>query len=186
MTPFYSSSPISFAKHPITEDVYTNFSKWTAATGLWNAYTPIGATKLLSWENLPSVVDGKRNRLVAVHDGRPYYNVGLIRLQAIDLVTNTYVDIPVTGSVPVMNNILGGAMVHDTDNDRYLLFWNHVEDGTTDVFSINPDTGASTLISNVRPPQIHSMYGRAAYFQQLGGVAYLPSFASNILFMPTR
>jgi hypothetical protein len=188
-TPFWDSSPMTFAKDPRTEDVFMaggyRFAKWNAATGLFTEFTPVGgASRLLAWDDLPSVVDGKRGRFVAIHDGRPYYNVGVIRLQAIDIVANTYVDIPVTGAITALPGT-GGAMVHDTDNDRYLLFWTH-GGGTTDVFAINPDTGASSLVGNVSQPMVHTMYGRAAYMPALGGVAYLPSYASEILFMPTR
>jgi hypothetical protein len=179
---------------PALEDVYIatqyRFAKWSATTGQFTQFTPTGPTRLLAWNDLPSVVDGNRNRFVVLHDGRPYYNLGVVRLQAIDIAANTYRDIPLTGTVPAMQNsggqsIMGGSMVHDTDNDRYLLFWYH-SDGSTDVFAINPDTGASSLVTNVPQRSLYSMYGRAAYFPSLGGVAYLPSFASNIVFLPTR
>jgi PKD repeat protein len=186
--PFIGPTPMSFAKDPTNENVYMaggyRFAKWTAATGLWSEFSPVGTPHVLAWDDLPSVVDASRHRLVVIHDGRPYYNVGLIRLQVIDLVANNYVDIPVTGAITALNGY-GGAMVHDTDNDRYLLFWNH-GDATTDVFAINPDTGSSSLVANVAQKMQNTMYARAAYFSLLGGVAYLPSFASNILFMPTR
>jgi PKD repeat protein len=187
-TPIYDSSPMTFAKDPVTENVYMGggyqFAKWTASTGQWTSFTPVGTTKLLAWDDLPSIFDAKRGRFVVIHDGRPYYNVGVVRLQAINVAANTYVDIPVTGAVTALSGT-GGAMVHDTDNDRYLLFWKH-SDGSTDVFAINPDTAASSLIANVPQVSPNTMYGRAAYMPVLGGVAYLPSFASNVMFMPTR
>jgi len=136
---------------------------------------------VLAWDNLPSVVDTKRGRLLAIHDGRPYYNVGFICLQCIDLATNTYEDMPVTGAVTDIPGY-GGALVYDPDNDRYVF----ITGITNQAFAIDPDSGASTLLATFTQSVVHTMYGRAAYFPALGGIAYLPSFASNIVFIPPR
>lgn len=183
-TPFVCA-PTSITKDLATEEVYLaggyQFARWNPATGLFAEFFPTGPTKLLAWDSLPSLVDTKRHRLVAIHDGRPYYNVGFIRLQCIDLTTSTYDDLPVTGAITTIPGY-GGAMVYDPDNDRYVFFTGI----TNQAYVINPATGASTLLATFTETVVHTMFGRAAYFPALGGIAYLPSFASNIEFLPTR
>jgi hypothetical protein len=69
--------------------------------------------------------------------------------------------------------------VYDPDGDRYLYFM------AGKVYAINPDTGASVMLWTL-PGPLASTENRAAYFPKLGGVAYLPRYDSNILFLPTR
>jgi hypothetical protein len=100
-----------------------------------------------------------------------------LRLQTIDLASSDVSDVPITGDLTTITT--GRALVHDVDGDRYLYF---LRDS---VYAIDPNTGASTLISHVPAPVV-SVENRAAYFAKLGGIAYLPRFSSNIWFMPTR
>src|SRR2546423_482105 len=71
------------------------------------------------------------------------------------------------------------GFVHDLDNDRYLVL-----DGAGMVYAINPTSGATAVIFKMPTPS-NGVFNRFAYFKDLGGVAYLPRFASNIIFMPT-
>jgi hypothetical protein len=71
------------------------------------------------------------------------------------------------------------SLVHDLDNDRYITVQGAV------MYAIDPVTGASSVIGSV-PKAVNGAQNRLAYFQQVGGVAYLPQFSSDILFLPTR
>jgi hypothetical protein len=174
------------AKHPVTEDVYLGnngiFQKWTQATGTWSSipiYNPPG------WEFHGSVIDATRNRWV-------YCDSGV--LQFIDLNTWVVSTLPVTG-VANFADIASQAyntILHDLDNDRYLLIVGNSYNGPDGqppypgrVYGINPTTGAATLVASI-PAAFNGVNNRATYFQSLGGVAYLPAYDSNILFMPTR
>jgi hypothetical protein len=183
--PIPAYSPLlSIAKHPQTEDIYAcadyTLQKWTASTGKWTALTTTGA-RLLGWNYMPSMVDGKRNRLIGITDGRPYYGP-TIRLQAIDLATLVLTEYPITGSLASKTMSEGSMLVHDPDNDRYLFF--NQESGSVQVYSINPGDGASTWLLTA-PGPVYNINGRVAYFEKLGGIAYLPRYSSNVLFLPT-
>ena len=134
---------------------------------------------LVPWDAMPSVVDAKRNRLVALTGGRPYYGPTL-RLQTVDLATNVITDIPITGSVPILDE--GTSIVHDLDCDCY----DFLEARSGKVFRINPDTGASAEWTTV-PVPVNGPYSRFEYFPELGGIAYLPGqWEANAVFLPTR
>jgi hypothetical protein len=183
-TPWDTTLP-SVAKDPRTDDVYYSSdyttARWTAKTNTWTVLEGrpgYGEKGMDAWNHMPSLVDVKRNKLVGLIDGHPYRRVGIVRLQRVDLATNAIDEIRVTGDLAKVD-AAGRAMTHDLDNDRYLYF----SAGT--VYAINPDTGASTIVDHVPAPKA-SEEDRAAYFPALGGVAYLPTFSSNILFLPTR
>jgi hypothetical protein len=169
------------SRHPITDDVYIatgyKFAKWNAANGAWSHISPSGNVQPLAWENYPALIDVKRNRWLSLHDGAPYYNVGVKRLQMIDLTSYALSELPISGDLA---SIPGYSMiVHDTDNDRYLLA------ADTRIYTIDPDTGVTKQIAII-PKASNGIFNKFSYFQALGGVAYLPQFSSNILFMPTR
>ncbi len=110
-----------------------------------------------------------------------------MRLQCFDLATLKISNTRVTG-MPTTPTAEGGETADifetgffvDTDQDRYVDVWT---DGR--VYAIDPATGVATLIAT-GPAAAGSVHSRAAYFPSLGGFAYLPSFDSPILFMPTR
>src|SRR5688572_233823 len=174
----WSRSPVpqtiaqTVAKHPVTEDVYAAhsgvFAKWTQATGTWSIVNPGRGPQ---WQFQGSVIDASRNRWV-------YMDATKV-LGLIDLRTHLYSTLPLTGidgDAPFKSY---NAIVHDLDNDRYLTI------SDERVYAIDPTTGATTKIATV-PAPVNGVQSRFAYFRELGGVAYLPSFASPILFMPTR
>ena len=167
------------AKHPITEDVYVAnssiFQKWTQATGQWSTLSIPGADL---WGFHGSLIDAKRNRWV--------YCEGAIHF--IDLTTLAYSSKTVTGDSNFVADAGGdySTIVHDLDNDRYLLFTGNTSSGPNGkVYAISPETAVATLIATI-PAAFNGVNNRATYFQSLGGVVYLPEFGSNILFMPTR
>lgn len=161
---------MAVARDPRTDDVYVaggnKFAKFTAATKKWALITP--ASNASSWEFKNAFVDASRNQLITL-------NTDLVR---IELTTKAVSRIVVTGP-------LAGASadyqttVHDTDNDRYLTV-----KGST-LYAVNPTTGASIAIASV-PAATNGVNGRLHYHADVGGVSYLPNFASNVLFMPTR
>lgn len=174
----WSRSPVpqtiaqTVAKHPVTEDVYAAhsgvFAKWTQATGTWSIVNPGRGPQ---WQFQGSVIDASRNRWV-------YMDATKV-LGLIDLRTYLYSTLPLTGIEGDAPFKSYNAIVHDLDNDRYLTI------SDERVYAIDPTTGAATRIATV-PAPVNGVQSRFAYFRELGGVAYLPSFASPILFMPTR
>lgn len=169
------SQPVSsIASDPRTGDAYVagnyHFAKWTASTGAWSTITPGGIGPWAwSWEFKGSFVDTIRNQWVAL-------NGNLLR---IDLGTSAASTITLTG--PCAGNSADySSTVHATDIDRYITVL-----ANGNVCAINPTTGASTVVTTA-PAAVNGVSNRLAYFDKLGGVAYLPSYASNVLFMPTR
>jgi PKD domain/Repeat of unknown function (DUF5648) len=179
----------SISKHPVTEDIYVGYNyalaKWTAATDTWTTVATVppqgtnpGSGGLLAWNRYPSLVDGSRNRVVVLHDGQPYYYAGVIRMQIVDIASGAISELRLTGTYPT--GLEQAGFVHDLDNDRYLML-----DSSGKVYAINPTSGATSVIATV-PAASNGVFNRFAYFKDLGGVAYLPQYASNIMFMPTR
>lgn len=165
-----------------------------AKTGQWDHFqsTPVypSPDRQLGWLNKGSVVDGKRDRIVCLHDGGPYSD-GRPRLQLMNLTTRVCSNLFVTGMPnhePYRN-----ALTHDLDNDRY-IYPRWIADptapdphftGTVEVWSIDPDTGAATHISNTVAPSV-TTEDRFAYFPELGGYAWLARYDGDIWFCPTR
>ena len=169
--------------HPTTQVVWLsagyNFAKWDHGT--WTTIQPnVGSIKYLYFNGYPVCIDSKRNRWVGLHDGEPYYNPGVVRFQTIDLTTYVLTETILAGTtLPTDPLAFNSAMTYDADGDRYL-----VQQGTS-VFAVDPTTGATTVIATV-PAALNGPQNRFEYFPDLGGVAYLPQYASNIYFMPTR
>ncbi len=167
--PFFS--PVNVvAKDPRNENIYLGASsgrwaKWTQATATWSTLSIPGFP---SWEFKGGMVDGTRDRLVQMNG----------TLKFIDLTTLTASTLAVTGPLNGLSTAYW-SIVHDLDNDRYL-----VVDGTN-IYSINPVTGVSAAVTTCLAAT-NGVNGRLAYFQELGGVAYLPYFTANVQFMPTR
>jgi hypothetical protein len=154
-------------------------ARWTA--GKWSE--PLQGrpgwreTGMDAWQSMGCAVDTKRGRVLSIVDGQPYYEAGVVRLQYVDTKTNALGRINVTGDLKAITT--GNATVYDPDGDRYLYFM------AGKVYAINPETGASVMLWTLTPP-IASTENRAAYLPKLGGVAYLPRYDSNVLFLPTR
>ncbi|MEY2875592.1 MAG: hypothetical protein RLZZ373_2963, partial [Pseudomonadota bacterium] len=53
------------------------------------------------------------------------------------------------------------------------------------VWSINPTTGAATKLADV-PEPANGWWTRVHWFDFLGGVVFLPTYDTNLLFIPTR
>lgn len=191
------------AKHPVTEDVYMAgsylFHRFNAKTGsvdLLLARDPNpaalnkGRSRYVQWADLPSLVDAKRNRFICLTDGFAMAE-GPMRLEYLDLRSYENPEpIYVTGDLTTTVWHRAGALMHDTDNDRYIAFVMPQGNGSSamvQVYEINPDTGVSRFLTTA-PTQnpAYGIYNRAAYFPALGGIAYLPNFNSNVWFLPTR
>jgi hypothetical protein len=154
-------------------------ARWNA--GKWSAPLQgrpgLRETGMDAWQSMGCAVDTKRGRVLSIVDGQPYYEAGVVRLQYVDTKTNALGRINITGDLKAITT--GNATVYDPDGDRYLYFM------AGKVYAINPDTGASVMLWTL-PGPLASTENRAAYFPKLGGVAYLPRYDSNILFLPTR
>lgn len=177
----FSYAVMGCAKHSITEDVYigglNKFAKWTQATDKWSVLALPNQGGAGGWEYKPSFIDVMRNEWVLLN--------GIIR--KIDLTTLAWSDHPITGAL-TGNTFDYSMIVHDLDNDRYVTIQGGNAQGgavNANVYAINPITFVSTLLGTV-PAAYNGVNNRMAYFQSLGGIAYLPRFESNILFMPTR
>jgi len=172
----------TMAKHPVTEDIYYSnsdgFQKWSSDTGAWSILS-VGSPN--QWLYHGSVIDSGRNRWVYCAGGN---------LEFLDLSSGAYSMLPVSGDANFASDAAQplSALIHDLDNDRYLLFVgnsNATPPAPGRVYAINPASGAATKIADI-PAAFNGVIARATYFQALGGVAYLPEYNSNILFMPTR
>lgn len=162
----------SVARNPATDDVYIAghnvFATWSPSSASWSMFTLTGSPQY-AWEFGPTLVDTKRNRLVHLYDAK---SMGLV-----DLTTYASTVVPLTGDLASISDYM--QLAHDKDNDRYLLVHG------TGVYALDPDTGVTTLVATV-PAAVNGAHNRFAYFEQLGGVAYLPEFNSDVLFMSTR
>lgn len=165
----------SWAKNPITEDVYGATSqyqvaKWTQATATWTLLPLPGWLNFLGgYKGL--VMDAKRNRLV-------YGNRDTLTF--LNLATNAKTTLQITGLSAEAAFPNQGALVHDYDADVYYAA---TSDGR--VFSINPDTGAGVKIATLPAAGANGLQNRLAYLPSVKGLVYYPTFASQIYFMPT-
>jgi hypothetical protein len=177
----YANSPVfnlamSVARDPVTDDVYVGargkFAKWSAATNMWSTLSPKGMPgSYSSYEFHPSMIDATRNRWVHLSE-KPQPT-----LQFIDLATNAYSEVKVSGPLTAVDDY--SPLVHDRDNDRYITIQGAA------MYALDPVSGVSSVISSV-PKSVNGVQNRLAYFEKLGGVAYLPQFSSDIQFLPTR
>jgi len=170
-----------------TDDIYLGqggqFTKWTAATGLFTMLTVTkpGTWQQWAWEYKGSLIDAGRNRWVHLGDTR--FGDLLCHLLWIGLGSNVGAIGPVvTGPYPgTAQNYQ--PIVHDTDNDLYVTIY---DNGTScTIYTIHPDTGVSAVLASGLPRPVNGVQSRLTYFQEFGGVAYLPQFSSNIYFVPT-
>lgn len=174
-------------------DPNSTYYKW--AFGTWTKFSTTprypDPNAIRSGNQLPSLVDGSRNRYVLMHDGRPYDTSRGARLYCIDLSTQVSSIIWITGDLPATwpND---QAIVHDTGNDYYYAFIQRT--GATDVYRICPadgrhageSAGVSVKTHSIESsPVFEGIQRRCAYFSNLGGIAYVPRFSDNVWFLPT-
>lgn len=168
--PFASGTVGAVAKHPQTEDIYYGnngkFGRWIMTTGLWETFSVPGNPQ---WMFKPTLIDVARNRWVEAAGQTLYF---------IDLATKQYTSRAITG---MGSNQIGdyAGMTHDLDNDRYVV------NAAGVIFTVDPASGAAQQIA-ILPVPVNGSSSRFTYFKDLGGIAYLPTFASNVYFMPTR
>jgi hypothetical protein len=199
--PFYGNPAFyAYAQDPRTSDVYvlndaggltSPIQKWTAKTGTWSLIQTALAypdpNRLTSWSQRASLVDINRNRLVGFVNTIAQSVPAPVHLQFLDLgqAIPTPGTIAILGPLALVPFLDDQQLLHDRDNDRYLYFLQG--SGITMVYTINPDTGASAVLATIPVAPVHGgIYTRAAYFEKLGGVGYLPRYSSNIWFLPTR
>ena len=188
------------AKHPVTEDVYVagnyQFARWNAKDGTWDmllsypinpaAVNHTDSARGILWNDRGSLIDPKRNRFVLLSDGAEWDQT-FMRLEYLDLATNKNLFLNVTGAITPDKFSIESAFIYDPDNDRYIVFMYRGDNKPIDLYSIDPDTGMSTLLmAGLGPAPVWGLFNRAAYFEKLGGIAYLPNYSSNVLFLPTR
>lgn len=142
------------------------WSRWAA----WNATAPTDEY-LTDWYNRASMVDTLRNRLMGFID-----IAGSNKFQMLDLAVPAVRTLYLSQQI---SNFQYPGLVHDLDNDRYVIA------AGAGVWAVNPTTGVTTSIATVTPG-VNGTYTRLLYMQGLGGIVYLPTFASTIQFMPTR
>lgn len=172
-----------------TTDRFT-FWRWFQSTGGWGQMSITGAYPA-SWINTAggSLYDINRNKWVTLVNPAFDFAVTQASMQRLDTTTYAMDNIALTG----VSGIPGfyGAMCHDLDNDRY-LYCGTPDSGTTyNLYAIDPTTGATTILLQMpTKPFVGSggdtgMQCRMAYFSQFHGVAILPQFSSDVLFLPT-
>lgn len=164
------------------------YYKWVAGSWVKVSITPRypDAGRILNGAQQGSLVDASRNRLVLMHDGRPYDTSRGARMYCVDLTSQVTTIIWITGDLPASwgND---QSVIHDTGNDRYIFF--NARTPYTDVYSIVPsgaNAGVSTLTATIASCPINSaIVRRCAYFAALGGIAYVPRYDDNVWFLPT-
>lgn len=147
--------------------------RWLCASNSWEnlgdrIWQANGGFIRGSWEFHPSLIDNKRNRWTHFNERGEFVHV--------DLATMKATIQPLTGSLLAKDH---APLVHDLDNDAY---WTLID---STVYRINPDAATWSSVATV-PSALNGCHNRFAYFKELGGIAYLPQYASDILFMPTR
>lgn len=183
---------IACAKHPITEDVYGSnngvWQKWTQTTAAWSPITPTSLSYSV-WSSQGSMIDGGRNVWISFVSGA---------MQSINLSTMVCTTTMLTGTGAATfqaevapDNYNFAVPIHDLDNDRYLVFTGLMDASENviwpgRVFAVDPGTGSCTIVVNSSTPPFNGYMTRVAYFAELGGVAYLPRYSSDIQFLPTR
>lgn len=176
------------AKHPTTEDVYMSncvqeFVVWRAATQTWQTITTIPQAIFTSnyYCFKGTCIDAGRNRWATCDDNE---------LLWLDISNYTWHSMPIVdagGQFATNYNYTGGinteafGFTHDTDNDRYIISFRN-----STIYAMNPTTGAVTLLGTLPTVPINGWNNRAWYFEQLGGILFCPSTASNCYFLPTR
>jgi len=161
---------------PRNDDIYITgvggvFKKWTQATAAWS--TPLRGGP--SWGFRGGCIDPTRNKWM-YFDG----NVNTLDL------TSWASAVGATSGAAIPAYLDYAAPLYDEDNDRYLVFCGDTAGshaGT--VHAIDPVTRVATKIADVPMPD-NGWLSKVAYFPKLGGVAALPGYSSNILFLPTR
>lgn len=184
-----------FAQDPRTGYIFTVGSggdqfdswyyKWVAGSWVKISITPRypDTGRILEGTQQGSLIDASRNRLVLMHDGRPYDTSRGARMYWVNLSNATTTIKFITGDLPaVWGN--DQSVVHDTTADKYYFFLQR--NPFTDVYSIDPVTGVSTKTHTIASsPIFEGIVRRIAYFSNLGGIAYLPRYDDNIWFLPT-
>jgi hypothetical protein len=164
-------------------------SVFDPATNQWQAIQTTPAYpapgRMLEWQSHAAAVDAKRRLAVCLHDGKPSDTSGAIRLNRVDLRTGEVTNLMVTGDLQGQAIANYPAMTYDPDGDRYLVAYARPGESSK-VYAVDPESGDSKVIATIGTPVIAAAVGRLAYLADLGGVVYLPRFASNVMFMPTR
>jgi hypothetical protein len=170
------------ARDPRNDDIYVGggneLYRWRAGTWTlfadWRKTQPVYPNPgfLEAWEFYPALVDVKRDRVVSLNPRN-----GPVHMQAVSITNPVITHIDITGCSFDPSAYPG--FVHDLDGDRYVA----ASGGA--VNAINPDTGACTPLP-ATTPAVNGTFSRLEYFPALGGIAYLPSYASPVLFLPTR
>ena len=183
----------TMARHPVTEDVYVGddsyarFQRWNAAQHTWTTLNVTGGYP--QWIFHGSLIDTRLNRWV--------YCAGL-SLECIDLSNPSvfaYTTHAITDQSPGSTFASDAAsaytaLIHDLDQNRYLLFTGDSNAGPSQarIYAIDPNTYIATktadLPSNMSP--YNGWLSRVGYSAVLGGVAFVPNFETNICFLPTR
>jgi hypothetical protein len=187
-------NPATVARHPDSENVYwcnsgPLFRRWNKADGTWTSLTITGLTspdkRFIYYKG--SLIDAVRSKWVGISLSTDLVSIDVSNESASSLAgTWVALSIPQTTTYADYSDL-----VHDLDNDRYIWLGgqsntNTAPTGTlTTCYAITPDTGVMTAINTVLSP-INGCQNRMHYFSNLGVIAYVPNFFSNVLVMRTR
>lgn len=203
-----SEALIGICQDPATHDIYAggpgptgtrSLYKWTAATDTWSGplVTQATASAYRVGNGSPTLFDRNRNRIVSLWAAEQTDGVsdGPMRLVCTQASSpHTVTTISVTPGVITWPNVRS-RMVHDLDNDRYLIILvqhNNTGDDPYALWAINPTTGAMTQASATIPS------GNGMALNNNGGLhlGFIPDLhcvvwqagheKSPIYFMPTK
>ncbi len=163
-------------KNPATDELIVGYN-WVwykrAPDGTWSGQLPNITNKLVGFKR-GALVDVARNRMVvpgSLTDG------GVLALQCVDLTTFAITSIALTG-VTGEANLSGPHIVHDTDANVY-----YIACSSGRIFKVDPVTGVTVKIATL-PAANNGIWSRFAYLPAVKGLVYLPTYASDVWFIP--
>jgi hypothetical protein len=180
----------AICKNPTTEDVYyfnANYTvqKWTQTSNTW---TQINGAPPGTSVGAASAYDTTRNRILLVRGDADYPSYCV----TYDTGTNLFTSRTLTGAAaaPIMAAHVGAGMVYVPSLDSYFVRLRaaggaiYVIDASTfAVTSLSTTGGGSIPITAAISGDPENVFGKFLYYPALGGVAYIPTYASNCWFL---
>lgn len=152
---------------------------------------------LRAWNYMPSLCDVSRNRVVGLSNwsGNGFDTVPW-KMQTINLTTLAVTNYTPSGtgvadwyfdaaSTATPRQIKHAALVHDLDNDRYLLAISN----TGELYAIDPETWVVTKVADIPINPVKSKnngyFNRLAYWPDYHCITIYPYYEHDVLAMPT-
>ena len=163
---------------------FSNYSvdMWNASTNKW---TQLLDNTYLYGYSAAAAFDSKRNRFLILGGSRsPGTAIGSVY----DVATKTMSAKKFSGLSDSVFDKVGGALIYDSNLDSF--FFRSADTSGSAVVKIDAATlnvsNFSVIGGSSAPAPVNGLWKRWLYSPQLGGVFYIPSYASNIWFLRLR